>query len=107
MELSPLFCSAVLNGVRKQGLSIPTICDLVGLPETKLRRILQEKAALEVRHIRSIERATGLTAGQLAVKSDPAAAEALGELMDELALAVPISRRAPKRTRKPVKTARA
>jgi hypothetical protein len=85
MATTSTYSTAVLKGLRKHGHTLPQICRLLRLSESTVRRIMNGQAALKDRHLVLVERASGLTAGQLAAMSDPLAGAELGPLMDALA----------------------
>ena len=82
LMITPDYSKAVLEGMRQRGVSLDDMAFITGLPTSGLKLILKEKASLKYRHLELIERATGLTAGQLAALSLGEDAKPLQDLMD-------------------------
>lgn len=68
---SVVFSKAVLSGLLIQGVAISEIAAITGLTQPEIRNFIRRKAAFTDSQLAAIERATGLTGGQLAVISEP------------------------------------
>src|SRR5690349_16773184 len=66
MMASPVFSSAVVNGMLRQGYDAPAIGKIAGLSPAKMKSVMSEKIGLTYRQLRAIEDAAGMTGGELA-----------------------------------------
>jgi cyanate lyase len=86
---STIFSKAVLLGLSNEGFSSADVSAMTGLTPAKIKSIALGKSTLTDKNVAAIERATGLTGGQLAVRSEKSPDPALRKLMDGLASARP------------------
>lgn len=61
------FSKLVIAGLKKAGMPLVDVARITGLTEARIEKVLAQKAALTHPQMDAIERATGRTAGQLAM----------------------------------------
>jgi hypothetical protein len=90
---SSLYSQAVLTGLLKYGMSVDEIAKVAQLPLAIVKKVLEGEAGLADKHLDRVERATGMTAGQLALLSVDKPDKSIVALMDASAAArIPASK---------------
>ena len=79
---SKRYSKLVLDGVEKQGFLPDEIARITGLTASRIQKIMCEKASLTLAQLAAIEHATGMTGGQLAVRSGIVPDKRLSAVMD-------------------------
>ena len=79
---SAAYSKAVLVGLQMQGMSGADVARITGLTPLWIQSALEEKASLADSHLALIEAATGMSAGQLALRSKAVSDDAVVAVMN-------------------------
>jgi hypothetical protein len=92
------YSKTVVTGARRAGVPEAKLLRATGLSKSELRTVLAERKRLTDKQLAGIERATGLTGGQLAALAIEPKGGALKDLCDLWARAAGTQRRSRQRT---------
>jgi hypothetical protein len=79
------FSKLVIAGLKKAGMPLVDVARITGLTEARIEKVLAKKATLTHSQMDAIERATGRSAGQLAISGAGIKDKRLTSLIDALA----------------------